>query len=361
MVEYLKRRYYKPRKLQMRACHPRDLVEQVVDMCRYQETQAADHARAARCGVRELLPRGDRVAGGRGMKRAMRCGAARRLLCAWSRSHAVAGAARRALSSRLSSQRVAVVIAVHLMAVRLGTDFLPTGRMTGLLLLASEALVVVLTVFPPSARHRGSQPRARVLTALVDARTAAGAARARHGDRAGGDHRRGVGRGLLVVIAGKLSLGRSFGLMPANRGIVSTGLYRLVRHPIYLGYLITHDAFVAANPIALEHRCCWLLADSALLRRAVCEERTLAQDPPVSRVHAARPLARRARRVLNSVFRSCLSSRNSDIAGVLRYRGSSRPWRRGATRDRRRTPRPAGGVERVSARFRAERLCRGRV
>ena len=36
MVEYLDRRYYKPKKLQMRACHPRDLVEQVVDICRYQ-------------------------------------------------------------------------------------------------------------------------------------------------------------------------------------------------------------------------------------------------------------------------------------------------------------------------------------
>jgi hypothetical protein len=36
MVEYLLRKYYQPRKLQMRACHPRDLIEQVVDMCRYQ-------------------------------------------------------------------------------------------------------------------------------------------------------------------------------------------------------------------------------------------------------------------------------------------------------------------------------------
>ena len=53
--------------------------------------------------------------------------------------------------------------------------------------------------------------------------------------------------GLCVVIAGKLSLGRSFGLMPANRGIVSTGLYRVVRHPIYLGYLITHVGFLLAN------------------------------------------------------------------------------------------------------------------
>jgi hypothetical protein len=37
MVEYLERTYYRPRNLQMRACHPRDLVEQVVDICRYQK------------------------------------------------------------------------------------------------------------------------------------------------------------------------------------------------------------------------------------------------------------------------------------------------------------------------------------
>ena len=39
MVEYLNRTYYQPRKLQMRACHPRDLVEQVVNMCRYQQRE----------------------------------------------------------------------------------------------------------------------------------------------------------------------------------------------------------------------------------------------------------------------------------------------------------------------------------
>jgi hypothetical protein len=36
IVEYLERRYYEPRGLDMRACHPRDIVEQVVDICRYQ-------------------------------------------------------------------------------------------------------------------------------------------------------------------------------------------------------------------------------------------------------------------------------------------------------------------------------------
>jgi hypothetical protein len=36
IIEYLQRRYYEPRGLDMRSCHPRDLVAQVVDMCRYQ-------------------------------------------------------------------------------------------------------------------------------------------------------------------------------------------------------------------------------------------------------------------------------------------------------------------------------------
>jgi hypothetical protein len=39
IVEYLMRKYYQPRKLQMRACHPRDLIEQVVDMCRYHQKE----------------------------------------------------------------------------------------------------------------------------------------------------------------------------------------------------------------------------------------------------------------------------------------------------------------------------------
>jgi predicted ATPase with chaperone activity len=37
LVDYLVTEYYEPRNLEMRACHPRDLVEQVVDQCRYQQ------------------------------------------------------------------------------------------------------------------------------------------------------------------------------------------------------------------------------------------------------------------------------------------------------------------------------------
>ena len=65
--------------------------------------------------------------------------------------------------------------------------------------------------------------------------------------------------------------------MPANRGVVSSGVYRLVRHPIYLGYLITHVAFLFANP-SLSNIAVLVAADTALLLRAVCEEQTLARD-----------------------------------------------------------------------------------
>jgi protein-S-isoprenylcysteine O-methyltransferase Ste14 len=186
-----------------------------------------------------------------------------------------------ALRDRDSADRVARIVIIALftfMAIRIGANFLETGRFTGLLLLASEALVVVLTVFRRAPAVVDRSLRARMLTTLAmigpplvrpaaitplvsDAVTVAVSA-----------------VGLLVVIAGKVSLGRSFGLIPANRGIVSSGLYRLVRHPIYMGYLFTHVAFLAANPttynIAL-----LVMSDLALLARGVCEERTLAQDP----------------------------------------------------------------------------------
>ncbi|TXH03624.1 MAG: isoprenylcysteine carboxylmethyltransferase family protein [Nevskiaceae bacterium] len=53
--------------------------------------------------------------------------------------------------------------------------------------------------------------------------------------------------GIALQIVSKLYLGRSFGLLPANRGIVSRGPYRWVRHPIYLGYFINHLGFLLST------------------------------------------------------------------------------------------------------------------
>jgi hypothetical protein len=40
IVNYLLQCYYQPRGIQMRACHPRDLVEHMLDICRYQDKPA---------------------------------------------------------------------------------------------------------------------------------------------------------------------------------------------------------------------------------------------------------------------------------------------------------------------------------
>lgn len=176
-----------------------------------------------------------------------------------------------------SGARLLIVFLFSVMAVRIGADFFATGRLTGLLLLASEALVVVFTVCRRAPVTVDRSVRARALTAMsmLGALLVRPSLVAPLAPEIVTVALSAVG--LLVVIGGKISLGRSFGLIPANRGIVSSGLYRLVRHPIYLGYLVTHIAFVLANPTAW-NIALLVTADVALLARAVCEERTLARD-----------------------------------------------------------------------------------
>jgi protein-S-isoprenylcysteine O-methyltransferase Ste14 len=173
--------------------------------------------------------------------------------------------------------RAVIIVLFSFMAVRFGADFLQTHRLTNLLLLMSEMLVVALTVLRRSTAIVDRSMRARLLTVLSllgpplvkpalvapllpPAITVAGSV-----------------AGLAIVIAGKVTLGRSFGLMPANRGIVSTGIYQIVRHPIYSGYLITHVAFLFANP-STSNIAVLVAGDIALMLRAACEEQTLARD-----------------------------------------------------------------------------------
>jgi protein-S-isoprenylcysteine O-methyltransferase Ste14 len=44
--------------------------------------------------------------------------------------------------------------------------------------------------------------------------------------------------GVAITQVARVYMGRSFGILPANRGIVSDGPFRLVRHPIYFGWVI---------------------------------------------------------------------------------------------------------------------------
>jgi protein-S-isoprenylcysteine O-methyltransferase Ste14 len=173
--------------------------------------------------------------------------------------------------------KILIVTLFSSMAMRLAQDAAATGHVTGMLLVASEALVVVLTMVRRPAGLVDRSGKARLLTGLSTfgallVRPLSGAAIAPESLTLAI-----AAIGLIIVVLGKLSLGRSFGLSPANRGVVSTGMYRFVRHPIYLGYLITHVGFVAANPAGW-NLLVLALADLALMMRAVREEQTLAQD-----------------------------------------------------------------------------------
>jgi protein-S-isoprenylcysteine O-methyltransferase Ste14 len=44
--------------------------------------------------------------------------------------------------------------------------------------------------------------------------------------------------GVVMTQVARVYMGRSFGILPANRGIVAKGPFRWVRHPIYFGWLI---------------------------------------------------------------------------------------------------------------------------
>jgi protein-S-isoprenylcysteine O-methyltransferase Ste14 len=173
--------------------------------------------------------------------------------------------------------RVIVIALFSLMSANLFGDYQRTGHVTGLLLLASESLVVVLTI----VRRR---------TSLVD-RSAAGVITTAV-SLAGPPLLRAFGESTLVpdqatailsaaglglVIVGKMALGRSFGIAPANRGVVMRGPYVIVRHPIYTGYLLTHVGFLLAHPTPW-NAAVLVVADSALVIRALIEERVLGAD-----------------------------------------------------------------------------------
>ena len=163
------------------------------------------------------------------------------------------------------------------LAVNIGAEFAKTGHLTGLLMLVSELLVVVLTVIRRRPAIVDRTISARIITGI----SIVGVLFIRTGgnpvvsDAATATL---LALGLAIIVTGKVTLGRSFGLMPANRGIVCRGLYRIVRHPIYAGYLIAHTGFAIAHPTPWN---IWLflVSDSALLIRAKYEERTLMQDP----------------------------------------------------------------------------------
>lgn len=83
---------------------------------------------------------------------------------------------------------------------------------------------------------------------------------------------------LAVALYALLSLRRSIGLLPANRGIRSSGAYRFARHPLYAAYTVANAGYLASN-WSLRNLAICALALAAQLVRLRQEEDLLLQDP----------------------------------------------------------------------------------
>ena len=84
--------------------------------------------------------------------------------------------------------------------------------------------------------------------------------------------------GLIWQIISKMCLGRSFGILPANRGIVDYGPYRFMRHPIYFGYLCTHMGFLLGS-FSLWNFSVYAIVWTSQCFRILEEEKVLSRDP----------------------------------------------------------------------------------
>lgn len=88
--------------------------------------------------------------------------------------------------------------------------------------------------------------------------------------------------GLIVAIASLVVLGRSFGFVAADRGLVTRGPYTLVRHPVYAGYLITELGYLM-QVISWRNALVLLFATACNIGRMVDEERVLSASPQYRR------------------------------------------------------------------------------
>jgi protein-S-isoprenylcysteine O-methyltransferase Ste14 len=174
-------------------------------------------------------------------------------------------------------ERVVLVALYAWLAIRLFQNHSTAGIASAVIVLLSEGLVVLFVLTRRAAREMSQRPFEWCLAAAATILPL--------GVQSGGDWNfippllGGLIAvlGIVIQFSAKLSLGRSFGCVPALRGLKTSGPYRYVRHPIYAGYLLTHVGFLAMNPSG------WNLAIyvgcyAAQIPRLLAEERMLSRD-----------------------------------------------------------------------------------
>lgn len=84
--------------------------------------------------------------------------------------------------------------------------------------------------------------------------------------------------GVVLSQVARIYMGRSFGILPGNRGIVTRGPFRIVRHPIYVGWFLLTLGYFLAYPSWINFL---IIATSMpfMIWRVFLEEQLLLEDP----------------------------------------------------------------------------------
>ncbi len=177
-------------------------------------------------------------------------------------------------------ERVLIATIYGAFAWRMLADFSGTADVSTVLIVLSEALPLIFVMLRSPSATLSQRPTdwAAAITATIAPLLV----------RPTGDVAASMGLeavaygvmlfGLCLQVGAKAILGRCFGIVAANRGVRQLGPYRLVRHPMYAGYTLTHIGFLLAMP-SLLNTAIYALALVLQIVRIGREERVLMQDP----------------------------------------------------------------------------------
>lgn len=186
---------------------------------------------------------------------------------------------RRAVPDLLDwSERLLLLAFFGWLVARMLAHYLVHGGAANLMLLPSEGLVVLLVLIRRPARVLSRRPAEWLAALAATWSVMLVIPRSGHSLIPSEVGVLVILMGTIIQLHAKAILGRSFGCVPAHRGLRLGGPYQFVRHPMYAGYLLTHVAFLAMN-LSPWNGAVYALCYGLQVPRLLAEERLLAQDP----------------------------------------------------------------------------------